>query len=608
MKISRIVVFLIIILFPILSFAGEFLAQVDQSTIGSSENFQLRLSLTDEVAKGEPNFLELENKFQIMSMEQSKEIRIMNGKSSSSTVWNLILGSKQIGRQMIPSISIETSSGEIRSKPLEVEVKSDSLAKSTSLNAQGPSLIAHVSKMNPYKNESIMLTFELITNRLLGNVELGDFKVNDAIVERKGEPKFQTKMINGVEHQYLVITYLVTPLKEGKMIIPSLSLQAEESVRRPKSVTRTRKSFFGDDDSDPFAQMRKMMENFSQDEDIFDNFSTTRPIVITGKSITLDVLPSVLGMTPWLPTTSLVLSESWSGEGRVGESLTRIISTEADALAASQLPGLEDQFRTNSDFKVYADQPERSEKFIQGKLHSLRKDTFTVVPQKEGEIHFPAVKIAWWDTNTHSQKIAILPEKTLHILPGIGALTTSTTNVASTSAVSKSATTMTPVQSSLIGKNRGGIGTILAMASTILFICFLLVYARKKKNNNLEKKIVFEKKMIPVVHNIISKEDLNCCETAKEINHFLQNYSQVRWSLPANSSLSQIYTTAELKITNFDKQKANSIFKSLENNLYGNIPVDIAKLRPELAEVLFKNDIKMNKIKSNSVLPDLNPS
>jgi hypothetical protein len=326
-----------------------------------------------------------------------------------------------------------------------------------------------------------------------------------------------------------------------------------------------------------------------------------RPIAVSSLPISLKVLSSVPGVTPWFPMSNLTLSESWSGEVKVGEPLTRIISTHATGLAASQLPGFEDQLSSGTDYKVYNDQPVLSQKIASGEVQSFRKDTLTIIPQREGDLRFPAIKLSWWDTKTHARRIAILPEKVLHVLPGSIRMATSTLVGEDNTLSQPPSTLKASLQPENFIQDHWPLLALLLLASIIGYFLFRLY----KQGGKLSVTTQNEKSdSIPVMR----KADLSHCATVHDIFIFLQKFSQSRWDLKPNSPLSKIYSIAELKLEDFNPQQAKDIFQRLEKALYAQTPTDVPKLKSEIAEIIFKNDRVSKNNNTTGVLPELNPS
>jgi hypothetical protein len=589
---------------PALSYAAGFTAQVDRSRIGASDTVNLRLELSDSEATHSPDFSELEKSFRITAQEQSLTQNSINGKVSSTTGWNLTLVPNQPGQAVIPPITVETSQGELKTQAIPIVVTEETSTPHATAPQKGVSFIATPDKSEVYKNERVKVTFRLNSARDLRNLQIEPLSVKDAIAESVGKAQVQTKIVNGHEQQELVVSYFITPLKDGNLTIPSLVVHAE--AQDPKANASASQdpfdSFFDQDDDGSMAGMQKMMKQFTQGTNVFGGFSpfaSMKPVVLASKPLDLKVLPPAAGVNPWLPATSLKITEKWSSEPmRAGEPVTRTLTTDATGIDATQLPSLEDQLHSAAnDYKVYPDQPKISSTTMNGQEVSQRSESFTIIPQKDGDIKIPAIQLAWWDTNHHTQRTAELPEETIHVLPG---------NIPAAKSISQpiapvvSADKLPPVNSNF------PVGMVALFS---LFFTMLAVYWFKRTKKLSSLVIPPQENTVRKAVPVIGKDDLKKCATVADLKRFLQLYSQSRWDLPPNSSLPKIFSAAQEHIRDFDVEKATNISKQMEDNLYANQPVNSQALKDGLYGLVFKASSNgRRKEYSGEKLPNLNPS
>jgi hypothetical protein len=99
----------------------------------------------------------------------------------------------------------------------------------------------------------------------------------------------------------------------------------------------------------------------------------------------------------------------------VGEPIARTVAITAQGLTAAQLPDLTPP--ATDGLKVYPDQP-RTETHADGDtLVSVKELKVAMVPATEGELTLPEVRLAWWDTATDRQRVAVLPARLVRVLP-----------------------------------------------------------------------------------------------------------------------------------------------------------------------------------------------
>lgn len=383
--------------------AGEFEATVSRTQVNLNDSFSLNLTLKNSSPKEAPAVSVLDQNFLIHSQQQMTNTTVINGKISSSVTWKLSLTPKAVGTVEIPSITVNTSEGLLSTQPIILDVIKGSGSQS-SADGIGVNIIAEAGNPSPYKNEPVIYTVILTSKMPLYNVKAEKMLVENAIVEFIKEPKLEKKVIDGVLLNVIEFSYLITPLKAGSLTIPPKAIQGAI----PQKAKRQFNSFYdNDDDQDPFT--------------ILQGFGRLKPFTLMTDEIQLNVKPAIEEVSPWIPAKALVLEEEWAdGQTlRVGEPFSRGFVIKAQGLKASQLPRLEDLLNQNSTFKAYADKPEEEENVVQGVLHSLRKEKYTLIPQQAGTWVLPEVSISWWDTKNHEKRLSVIPLRTVEILPAL---------------------------------------------------------------------------------------------------------------------------------------------------------------------------------------------
>lgn len=308
------------------------------------------------------------------------------------------------GEFIIPSIPISTASGTLSTQPIRVKVFPRNPHKPQD-EISGLSLNATVTKTTPFKNEPFILNVKLIAkNQDIANLSLEKFSIEDALSEPIGEPQVITDIQNGIKAHTVVFSFLITPLKTGKLKIPALILTgATPSKREGKS------SLF-DDDFDSFLS--------------FSPFQRMRPFSLNSNEIELTVRPPAIpNMDPWLPSESFALEEIWGDlhNLKVGEPIERTVILKATGIAASQLPSLQNKMVRDieSEVKIYADKPQTNDQVIHDTIQSQRTERFTLMAQRPGDITFPPIKLTWWNVTKNREEVVELPSKTLSFLPAL---------------------------------------------------------------------------------------------------------------------------------------------------------------------------------------------
>lgn len=386
--------------YPLLLISAEFTASVSRNHVNMGDSLTLNLTLKNGSAKGAPAIGALNQVFHIHSQQHYNNTAINNGKVTSSTTWKYTLSPKTEEDIVIPPINIQTSDGMASTQPITIKVNKGN-SSNQAADDSGINLAYDVSNAKPFKNEPFVYTIKLSSRKELSNIQAQKFTVEDAIIESHGEPKVYSKVMNGIPMGIIEFSYLITPLKPGLLKIPGTLIQGLV----PSEQRAQRRSIF-DDEFDPFTLMQ--------------GFDRLKPFAITTEKIELNVQPPVADMTPWLPARSLIIEEIFDTKKPIqaGEPFTRIFNMTAIGLKSSQLPSLQELQTADSRVKIYADKPEFKDESSSGTISGFRREQYTFIPQEEGSLTLPEITIAWWDVAKKEKAIAIVPSRTIQVLPG----------------------------------------------------------------------------------------------------------------------------------------------------------------------------------------------
>lgn len=610
-KKTLIAILILTLLMPSLVWAAEFTASVNRNQVAVGESFTLKLELSGASAKSKPAVSGLKKYFDVTGRGQSSNTVIINGDVSSSTSWTYTLTPKKEGEMTIPPVSIETSDGEVSSQAITVSVGKASSLPSVN-QQQGVAITAKVSKRNPYKSEPITYTATLVSLHDLANVKLSEISVDNAIVDAIGEPAIYDKVQNGIAVKVIEAKYRITPLRDGRITIPSIVIQGGIPVRGSR---------FGsllDDELDPFGMFR--------DFDRFGAFGVTKlePFSVASDEIVLEVTPPVAGVKPWLPATSIEISENFDDSQalKVGEPITRSFTIVAEGVASSQLPSLEAQQNKADGFRVYADNPITEDDVKGGMVTSWRQENYTLIPQKAGTLILPEVSIAWWDVNKNNIAYATVPARTLEIAPGAqGSYTPPVTQQPVTSQAPEpvqqqaASAPETTIQTLPIGQqdNRLLYVVIAGLVVILLFVFLWVISLQRKVARLAETKESAGETTTPKESTrqapAISNKELAQVTTAKELRHFLQCYGQEHWKTSKNASLETLLSAAKQQCPKAGKE-ADLILKALQDALYADKEIDMDEVKKHCTTLLaaVATRKKATPKKEAETLPDLNPS
>ncbi len=598
------------LLMPTLIWGAQFTASVNRNQVAVGESFTLKLELSGASAKSKPAVSDLKKYFDVTDRGQSSNMVIINGDVSSSTSWTYSVTPKEEGNITIPPVSIKTSDGEVRSQPITIFVgKASSLPPVN--QQQEVAITAKVSKRNPYKSEPITYTATLVSRHDLANVKLSEIKVDNAIVEAIGEPTIYDKVQNGVSVKAVEAKYRITPLKPTQLTIPSLVIQGDIPVRGSRFDSLL------DNELDPFGMFR--------DFDRFRAFGITKlePFSVAGSEITLEVKPAVAGVDPWLPATSLDISENWDDAQtlKVGEPIMRSLTIVAEGVASSQLPSLEVQQNKADGFRIYVDNPVMEDSVKGGTVTSWRQENYTLIPQKAGTLTLPEISISWWDVNKNRIAYAAVPVRTLEIAPGAQdfdpppATQQSVQPIPSPAGRQTASPPETTIQTlPVIEKdNRLLYAVIAGLVILVLFVLFWVVSLQRKVLRLAQTKESAAENNKPKESNkqapAITNKELAKVTSAKEMQNFLQSYGKQHWKTSGNASLEMLLSVAKQQYSTVGKD-ADFVLKALQDALYADKNFDIDEVKKHCAALLAATANRKKTSQKNFIekLPDLNPS
>lgn len=351
-------------------------AKIDRSSIVLGESVTLEVTI-DKMTNAQPDFTTLDAVFHVGSTGTSSSTQIINGETSSKTTWQVLLVPKSLGSHIIPPLEVD---GE-RSRPLRLEVtKPDPNAK-----AQGDIFIEVIpNKTEAHVQEEIILTVRLLYAINLKNGGLSDPQADGVIVAPINKGASYTTQRDGKSYQVLERKYAIYAEQSGPLELNPIIFEGEvtdNSRRNSYSLFQRGR---------PVRQISEML------------------------SLTIKPIPQDFLDKPWVPASSLTLSETWSqGEYKVGEPITRTINVVATGLSETQLPDIE--LPSFDGAKIYQDKTDTMTRTDGDRLIATKTIKYAVIPNQAGELHIPAFKMNWFDTQSQSTQVATLKSTVLQI-------------------------------------------------------------------------------------------------------------------------------------------------------------------------------------------------
>lgn len=470
---------------------------------------------------------------------------------------------------------------------------------SSQINIDGStvSISALVSSARPYQNQSIRYTVKCVMRGNISDASLGDIGVSNAIVEQQGKPDVHDEVENGATFRVIEFHFIVTPLQPGEITIPSAVMQGK--IRTPDIAVGA--SQFGDGLS---RAMRQAMSFFSAFDDA--------PFSVASNAVQLEVKPPAAAMDPWLPLTSLRIMEDTGTlqTVKVGEPLSRKITLLADGAVGGQLPDLEAK-QDHRNFRVYADKPTTGEDVDQkgGLILGWRKESYTLMPQRSGQLVLPAIKVRWWDIVNNKVAVAELPERVVSVLPA---------TVVQNAPPAVATRRAMPMQSPRAGSavlNAGSLilyGLVAVLGSVLLFAAFWGARLWHKRERRKIGSVVAGAPAIPQQRKSAPRRyagrNLEHVRTAEDLREVLQAHVHERRGISKNTSLEISLSALSRSWAGPDRDDVDVVVKGIGAALYGGKAVDMEDLKKRARRIMaaLKKEPRGSEL-GGKKLQDLNP-
>lgn len=386
------------VLFSHTAFAlTQLVATVDRNPIMEKESFVLEVTADDDIDTNALDTSPLLKDFIVGRTSVSSQTSMVNFNTTRTTKWTTVLIPRKVGKLVIPSLEIDSFS----TTPIQLEV-----SKSTTENGSKPKdifITSEVSSKEVYVQQQLTLTVKLHFSTELKRGSLTEPALDEANITQIGKDKESDNIINGKRYRVIERNYAVSPQQSGEFVLQTPMFSGEILAQ---SNRRTN----------------------------FLSFAETKPVSVLGEEINLSVKPipdSYQGF--WLPSELLTLHQAWqpnTDSFKVGEPITRTITLTSAGLSEEQLPDI--TVTTPKGIKIYPDQAELHTGMNNNRLVSQKKQNFALVASKAGTYELPEIIIPWWNTVTNRQQQAIIPAKTITILPNDDEESTPITSVINT--------------------------------------------------------------------------------------------------------------------------------------------------------------------------------
>ncbi len=354
-------------------------SEVDRETVIEGESVVLYITGTGLGSL--PDTSPLLKNFIIVQSGVSSSDSIVNGQRTRGFKIRLELQAKKTGKMAIPALTVDG----VSSDSLVVEV----VARGTpGVEPRDNAFVElSVDTETPYVQAQVILTLKIFDDGKLQSASPIVEGNSDIQVERLPRSGEQLEERNGERYRVNTFKYALFPQKSGEITFDSIVVPA----------TVSDKSFGGG----------LILRN-----------TPTRRIELRTEPLTLNVKPRAAANTSawWLPVKALELKHEWSEDiktGKPGEPFT--LSFELAALGASSTQLPEIPVPNVPGLKIYTDTPQFASRPEQDNVVSVRREKWSVIPNKSGVLTLPEIVIKWWDTTEDIEKRVVFPAQELSI-------------------------------------------------------------------------------------------------------------------------------------------------------------------------------------------------
>lgn len=363
--------------------AAEVTATLDRRMVVEGETVTLLLQTDDPQQSLETDLDRLATNFHIIDQRSETQMSIVNGRQTAVVRLLVTLEPKRTGRITIPSLAFrggsstqpmtlmvepapEPAPGELPPVFIEVEVDPQ----------EGPY----------YVHAQLSLKVRIFYQQNLTEAAINPPMPQQASVRLLDEVPYQADR-NGERYRVLERRYAVFPERSGELSIPPLQLTGR-LIERP-----------ADRLWQPSVRGRRV--RIESDPVVLE--ISPRPPEFTGDS--------------WMPARAVDLAQQITdGDSvTVGEPVTRTIILDAVGLEEHMLE--EPAWPELAQARIYPDQPQGISRDDGQWVLGHREYRYAVVPEAPGELVLPEIRLPWWDTVNHRERVAILPEHRVTVLP-----------------------------------------------------------------------------------------------------------------------------------------------------------------------------------------------
>jgi len=373
---------MILLVFWSTSQAAEVSAKLDRSSAVVGETITLTLQTSDTDQSLDTDLSGLESDFDVLDRRSETQMSFVNGRKTAYVRLVVTLEPKRAGNLSIPALTFPGATSE----PLTLKVSA-----APSLAPGDPEPVFVEVTVLPDTGPYYVLSQVGLMVRIFYQANLTEAAINppaptQASVRLLDEVPYQADR-NGVKYRVLERRYAIFPERSGTLTIPPMQLTGR-LIERPS-------------------------------DRLWQPTVRGRRLRVASEPLSLEISPRPANFTgdAWLPARRITLSQKISDNEklRVGEPVTRTVIVDAVGLEENMLE--EPAWPEMPGTRVYPDQPQGISRDDGEWVLGHKEFRYAIVPENEGELVLPEIRLDWWDTVAHKQRTAVLPEHHLTVLP-----------------------------------------------------------------------------------------------------------------------------------------------------------------------------------------------
>jgi len=352
--------------------------ELDRSRIVEGETVTLTFRTDDPQQNLDADFTAIEKDFEILDRRSESQLSIVNGRQTALVRLLLTIEPRRTGDLEIPALDF----GHSNTSPIVLRVDP---APDLEPGTMPPVFLeVEIAPVNgPYfVHAQFGLVVRVFYQQNLTEAAISQPEPSPASVRLLQETPYQAER-GGERYRVLERNYAIFPERSGELTIPPLQLSGRLVERRSSNVWQ------------PSVRGRRIK------------------VESDALQLNIEPRPAEFSGADWQPAREFQLTQQVSSSDalRVGEPVTRTVIIDAVGLEENMI--VEPYWPELSGVRIYPDQPQGITRDDGHWVLGHKEFRYAVVPEKEGELILPELRVDWWDTKSNRQRTAVLPSHTL---------------------------------------------------------------------------------------------------------------------------------------------------------------------------------------------------